>query len=772
VVALDARTGARRWEAQVAIDCGYGRTGLAVTDGSVVVGSGQALLILDRASGALRHTLALGGDVEDLVASPLAVVVRTGPDSEDLLAIDDQSGLVTATTPFHELVHHIIGAGSHVVLSTSGHRVIGLRAGDLAEAWRREGFKGVERIDGVIHLLGPDYEVLPLADPSTGTVGPLHRGRSTQECVSPDTFPSGLRTAARGQGLPCLALQRYDPLTATVLWETQMPQVPERSTRVGEVLLVHVGARRRLTSPFWGGAPRWRYSLKAARGRGYLVVLDWNTGRLRRAAYGLRPVRFAHVSGDRLVLSGEDGIVAISTRDFGPAASRYRVRDEVQRTLSRPAPRDQNGAPNPDVVGELLALGPEAAPALAAAVPGLDDDHLGAAAVVLQEARHRPAAPALAARLRETLGRTDDKAGFLQAELLGALNYAGGEAEVDLVAGMLTDEDRPRHVRRLALHALAGIGGPRAADALDRVLARPARSTSWWHPPSPAALLADIGRPIDNKAIDRLPFDEGTRLRWAASAARAPLPDGRSLVVFEDDWLGYGQLWAAEIGGERRLLPALFLGARPGSSSTFPYRITARVSGTLLEVDRTDGPGQATFDLAEAARDADADGLTDVVERYLGTDPVRRDSDGDGLEDAEDSDPTTARQPPQAEEQQVIESLFPQLFMFELPHEEWPLLAILSEFALDWYGYPAPTLTRSPSAPRAGLSQAAAQARELRMAAVTGDMTQNFPLPPRRVLGADEREYAYGFGGLDDWIIVRKVGRHWVVRDVCGSIDR
>jgi hypothetical protein len=45
------------------------------------------------------------------------------------------------------------------------------------------------------------------------------------------------------------------------------------------------------------------------------------------------------------------------------------------------------------------------------------------------------------------------------------------------------------------------------------------------------------------------------------------------------------------------------------------------------------------FSLADVTRDVDADGLTDIVERRLGTDPMRQDSDGDRLRDDLDGVP-------------------------------------------------------------------------------------------------------------------------------------
>lgn len=51
------------------------------------------------------------------------------------------------------------------------------------------------------------------------------------------------------------------------------------------------------------------------------------------------------------------------------------------------------------------------------------------------------------------------------------------------------------------------------------------------------------------------------------------------------------------------------------------------------------GPQKITIDLAEVLRDSDSDGLTDVEEERLGTDPKKADTDGDGIFDGDDIAP-------------------------------------------------------------------------------------------------------------------------------------
>ena len=42
----------------------------------------------------------------------------------------------------------------------------------------------------------------------------------------------------------------------------------------------------------------------------------------------------------------------------------------------------------------------------------------------------------------------------------------------------------------------------------------------------------------------------------------------------------------------------------------------------------------------------------------------------------------------------------------------------------------------------------------------------------RRPLGPDERDYAFSLDAWFSWVIVRKLGRHWVIRETYRSVVR
>lgn len=131
---------------------------------------------------------------------------------------------------------------------------------------------------------------------------------------------------------------------------------------------------------------------------------------------------------------------------------------------------------------------------------------------------------------------------------------------------------------------------------------------------------------------------------------------------------GYWRLESADAG--LHWAPPLYLGLREvrpyalglhgtvnqsapavGASIVLPARALPleEASIRLPPVDLRFGPERPGLWLSarreDVARDADADGLTDLFEDRLGTDPRAADTDGDGLGDAADPSPLVARAP-------------------------------------------------------------------------------------------------------------------------------
>ena len=71
------------------------------------------------------------------------------------------------------------------------------------------------------------------------------------------------------------------------------------------------------------------------------------------------------------------------------------------------------------------------------------------------------------------------------------------------------------------------------------------------------------------------------------------------------------------------------------------------------------------------SQDSDGDGLTDIMEKRLGTDPQNADSDGDGLSDSEDRNPLAPPRPPITDEEKIMVASFEALYAFE-SYNAWP----------------------------------------------------------------------------------------------------
>jgi hypothetical protein len=234
--------------------------------------------------------------------------------------------------------------------------------------------------------------------------------------------------------------------------------------------------RREDGKPLWaapmpgqmGPWARWGDSLFAhvhPVGRGLLLEMDWNTGAIRRAAYGLRSVYDMEAMADLIVLQAPDGVTAVSSTKFGPPeAALHTAADEARRILAGSIDYWDLGAPQ----GELGVLGPQALPVIADLIPSLGPLPLRVAAAVVAEAGYRPAAPKLADRL-PSLGSKEHEP-LARTAVLDALAKIGGGEEVPKIVAVLADSAQPSYIRFSAFTSLASIATPEAVVALDAVM--------------------------------------------------------------------------------------------------------------------------------------------------------------------------------------------------------------------------------------------------------------------------------------------------------------
>src|SRR5262249_597178 len=112
-------------------------------------------------------------------------------------------------------------------------------------------------------------------------------------------------------------------------------------------------------------------------------------------------------------------------------------------------------------------------------------------------------------------------------------------------------------------------------------------------------------------------------------------------------------------------------------------------------------------DLDSIDLDSDHDGLPDLVERRIHTDPLKTDSDDDGEPDSSDLSPNSHGRPVN-EQQEITAAIFKQYFAFsdQKDSDEVSLAIVISDFALDWQGWNGPVITLSKQMDEAFLQEA------------------------------------------------------------------
>src|SRR5580693_2229510 len=659
---------------------------LLVTDRTVVAAADDKLFLLNADDGTTRSEIDLGAGIS-AIAGPPVVVLLAG--SNELLAIDPDSGQLTGRLPLDGEVEDLAVAGGYALANLGGsdeeHRTTaGFMADTLRPLWRIEtrlALPQLERIGDRVYLerwregAGEEGEFLPI-DPATGRLGRALPPRGGHPIDAGWPWEVQSLPAASGDEMH-ERLRRNDPDTGKAVWTTELPCRVQDLAKSGGTLYASCGR---------GG------------GRGVLATLAWASGEVQLLAYGLPRGHAFLVGGDLVVVAAEDEVAAFSLREVGPPEAGRPVEEEVRRILL-----DRRGDDTPldrgqwieDRLRELATLGPAAYPEIVRLLPQLGPTSLVAAADALADGGRRTAAPALARLLAGPLEAPQPWPGWEgwnpQFALLRALARLGSDAEVPAIASLLDARNRTGGVRREALATLVALRSPAADRAVRQWLARSTDPTPgpphrrFWNPPPP-------------------PPGGGETLS-------AALPDGRRLVLFRNGYLGSpDDLWVAELAADGRPAgPARFTGLRlppappseDGEAGAAPPA-RARASGDLIEV--LDGAGRrlASFSLAETARDSDGDGLPDLAERRLRLDPARADTDGDGLPDAEDPAPNARLREPRNEEQEIAAALFRQLFAFDRPgggprrpdsRFGREIAVVVSEFALEWRGRPDLTIT-------------------------------------------------------------------------------
>jgi hypothetical protein len=575
------------------------------------------------------------GAVEALAGEDPLLVLGTPPgEGRQLLALDPATGAPRWAMPCAAPCALLDAVGdAALVLATPG-RVHRVEAGAVRLAVEGEVVQARLLGDGVALTDGSEVKV----------VGPAGPRFARPMAAAALTVVQGLLLVTDAEDLVFLdprsgadrARIHLDPALAQHLLLSETRRFPE-----GELLVP--------TSPLFGAAAA------------YLLIRD--DGTLRAVRYGLPDLVGLEARGALALYRGEGGVVLSGTRRRGAPVRHYETVEE-------------------DLAERLATL----------ATPPTT------AAVAAAQARARAWLGRLGREVTaEPLHAAVAKAG--PGALWGLLPALSPEAPEDrevlaqaLLRVAVTETDLPvAQARRVALSALAEDLPEALLPVLEREAPRwltaapaegfelreaPLDELLWRVPEEPGARAralavvtrATVGLVVEAAArrgragplLERLaPVQDALRAPvpcpWPASLRAGPSPRPHRCPLtapppgahFAPD--AAAAAWRAAGAGDR---DDVWLMTRRGARWSAPLLTGLTASAEQLRgLAPGDGGGwrleggPALPAVAELARDQDKDGLTDLLERRLGTDPRRADSDGDGAPDPTDGSPACAATP-------------------------------------------------------------------------------------------------------------------------------
>lgn len=222
---------------------------------------------------------------------------------------------------------------------------------------------------------------------------------------------------------------------------------------------------------------------------------------------------------------------------------------------------------------------------------------------------------------------------------------------------------------------------PRATAFKIKILADPKadptmRQEAYWHvagmgtPEAIATVLKErhsrvLLRPLAARVLDG--YYAGGEMGGAKHKVLAQRKDasGKTWGLLQSGVLGSGgDLWLVAQQDGKWTHP-LFTGLTLDGISRWvkPQPPEPKFGGKTAKELAAGGWFDVLVGNAELAKDSDGDGLTDIEERRLGTDPNKADTDGDGDPDGVDPCPTSPNRP-LAEDEQVLAAVFEARYHF------------------------------------------------------------------------------------------------------------
>jgi hypothetical protein len=330
-----------------------------------------------------------------------------------------------------------------------------------------------------------------------------------------------------------------------------------------------------------------------------------------------------------------------------------------------------------------------------------------------------------------------------------------------------------------SLEAISKSSHPEAVKFLIEALNNPTAPSTWRR----AAFihLAGTGGDAGLEAVRNAMPKAGPRSRWqtrvdpGATTRRSKPKEakdakGRTWVLFQSGVLGnYSDYYMAEKVGSK-FREAIFLGfydqrtwdkEAPQEHRKIP--MAKLVSTEWIKLFPDD---------AEVRKDADADGLADLVEERLGTDPKVADTDRDGLKDDVDPCPNASPRAMGDREKIVAAAVAAQFF-----ENDWGVPAVISVEKVEPFemaGYPGPLIwTVGPREGTLG-SMYGGGVNRIAFSPLRRDFDQKIAENADWLeISADGKtahtmisRYSGGLNGEGVEVVLRKVGDDWFVTDL------
>jgi outer membrane protein assembly factor BamB len=485
-------------------------------------------------------------------------------------------------------------------------------------------------------------------------------------------------------------LLTFDGDTGKTLWEAALGAVPVAVAPAGDRLVVALEDGTVAAVRLSDGKIAWRAivpldgkvtraaihtdkkraqaHLASSEGKARLAQIDLESGTLIATINGLPDAALsADAREPLLLLDGADGTVhAVRLDKTRPPKRPTVTAREYAEELAPLAKKVGDEAEALALADKFSRLGTPSLTVLTGMLQAEEPHVVAIAAIALARLGEPRALPALRGALARQREQATGAGGMLDpvAALVRAIGATGGPSVVPSLRQVLEDTTLSHQIRREAWVALGRIGTGDALAALSALRAPLAAGSARFDP------LPVTVRESTRAGEDNDPETWRDDVRKATSLA-VPDPAGGQVVASLSPYLGgYNDVWIwRNPDGKRRDHP-LFTGITAPRRAPAEFVALQRLDvshknvSLRFAVPGEDRPRQATFSWAELEADADGDGLTDLVERRLGTDEARKDTDGDGLPDGEDTNPLAPARADLSDKQKILRETFFTYFAF------------------------------------------------------------------------------------------------------------